>query len=282
MNHPRANNTIVCLCLWLLLGLYSHICAAREPLRITMPAQEQSTQGSVSYYGQLLRLALSKTEVSDGPFELIEYPHLLPTSRFLSEVKRKGVVDIAWSATSPVREQELLPIRVPLLKDLNSYRVFLIRKEDQPRFSHISNLAQLRAYRAGQGAHWPDTDILLANSLPVVTSAQYEPLFNMLQGKRIDYFPRGLDEVWNEEQQHANKGLAIEQHLMLRYYSPQFFFVHKDNKTLADRVERGLKKAIADGSFDTLFNSIPTYKRGYEELQANKRKLFVLKTPKQP
>lgn len=260
----------------LLMG--SSVQAAQ--LRISTPPIERSAPTSI-YYSKLLQLALSKTEISDGPFEVVQYPHLLTKARFEAELKRQGVVDIIWATTNANLETEFLPIRISLLKNLNSYRVFLIRKEEQDKFTQIKKLDDLRNFKAGQGSHWSDTDVLLANDLAVVTAPQFEPLFNMLIGKRFDYFPRGLDEVWGEEKLYADKGISIEQHIMLQYRASKYFFVHKNNTALANRLERGLKIAQSDGSFDALFNSIPGYKRGYEEIANQKRLVFKLKPAKQ-
>lgn len=236
---------------------------------------EQSAQTSI-YYSKVLHLALSKTEPTDGAFKIVQYPHLLTKARFAAELKRGGVVDLIWATTNPNLESELLPIRVSLLKDLNSYRLFLIRKEDQEKFSQIKKLDDLRKLKAGQGSHWTDTNVLLANDLPVVTSPLFELLFNMLIGKRFDYFPRGLDEIWSEEKLFNDKGVMIEQHLMLKYKTTKYFFVNKNHAALADRIDRGLKIAIADGSFDELFNSIPDHRRGYEEIENKQRLVFTL------
>ena len=252
-----------------IICLISHICDAREIQRITIPQLEKTAANSSVYYPQLLRLVLSKTEASDGPFQITEYPQLLSVGRCFAELKRKGLIDLTWSVSNSTYETELLPIRISLLKDLNSYRIFLIRKDDQKRFDKINSLDDLRKFTAGQGSHWPDTAILQVNDLPVITSAQFELLFPMLISKRFDYFPRGLDEIWNEEKLFADKGLGIEEHLMLHYPSPKYFFVHKDKKILADRIERGLKIAIADGSFDALFNSIPLS----EQTHKNRREI---------
>lgn len=248
-----------------------------DVLKVTIPPIEQSAQTSI-YYSKVLQLALSKTEATDGPFQIIQYPNLLTKARFEAELKRQGVVNLIWSTTNKNMEATFLPIRVSLLKDLNSYRIFLIRNEDQEKFNKVKKLDDLRNFKAGQGSHWTDTDILLANDLPVVTSPLFEPLFNMLIGKRFDYFPRGLDEVWSEEKLFSEKGISIEQHLMLKYSAAKYFFVNKRDKALADRIERGLKIAIADGSFDALFYSIPGYRRGYEEIASKKRLVFKLKT----
>jgi hypothetical protein len=262
--------------MWFISICFSDICTAQQTLHITIPSTEKTAATSSIYYSQLLRLALTKTESTDGPFDITEYPQRLTVARNFAEVKRKGFIDLVWSVTNSTYESELLPIRISLLKDLNSYRIFLIRSEDQKRFDQVNSLDDLRRFTAGQGSHWPDTEILQANDLPVITSVQFESLFPMLITKRFDYFPRGLDEIWNEEKLFTGKGLSIEQHLMLHYPSPKYFFVNKSNKVLADRIERGLKIAIADGSFDTLFNSIPGYQRGYEEISTNKRRVFTL------
>lgn len=246
-----------------------------EVLRITIPPIEQSAQTSM-FFPKLLHLVLTKTEATDGAFEITEYPTLLTKARFEAELKRptKGIIDLLWATTNKELESTLLPIRMSLLKDLTSYRIFLIRKDDQEKFNRVKNLNDLRSFKAGQGVRWTDTEVLVANNLPVTTSPLFEPLFNMLLGKRFDYFPRGLYEVWAEEELFRHKGIAIEQHLMLSYVTQKYFFVNKNNPKLANRIERGLKMAIADGSFDQLFNSIPGFKRGYEEI-ANKDRLVL-------
>ena len=53
--------------------------------------------------------------------------------------------------------------------------------------------------------------------------------------------------------------------------------MNKNNKALADRIGRGLKIAISDGSFDQLFFGVANFKRGYEEQKNSHRILFKLK-----
>ncbi len=246
-----------------------------EVLRITIPPIEQSAQTSV-FFPKLLHLVLTKTEATDGAFEITAYPTLLTKARFEAELKRptNGIIDVLWATTNQDLESTLIPIRISLLKDLTSYRIFLIRKDDQEKFNRVKNVNDLRNFKAGQGVRWTDTKVLVANNLPVTTSPFFEPLFNMLLGKRFDYFPRGLYEIWAEEELFRHKGIAIEQRLMLSYVTRKYFFVNKNNPKLANRIERGLKMAIADGSFDQLFYSIPGFKRGYEEI-TNKDRLVL-------
>ena len=250
---------------------------AAEPLRITIPQLAPSAHEHSRYFPQLLRLALDKTRASDGPFEIQHYDQAMSGLRQFAELKNNGALNLIWDGTDPRREAELLPVRISLLRELNDYRVFLIRQDDQARFRAVRTLADLRQLTAGAGEGWPSTAVLRANNLPVVTSIGYEQLFAMLGGKRFDYMPRGVYEAWFEQTRHS--GLAIEETLFLHYHVPFYFFVSRKNPALADRIERGLRAAQADGSFDRLFHSIPSFKRSLDEIRAGKRRVIELQLP---
>ncbi|SFV07760.1 hypothetical protein [Pseudoduganella namucuonensis] len=194
-------------------------------------------------------------------------------------MKNNGVIDVMWDGSNRQRETDLLPVRVSLLKELNDYRLFLIRAEDADKFAAVKTLDQLRALTAGAGVNWPSTDVLRANGLPVMTSIDYEYLFPMLRVKRFDYMPRGAHEAWSELAQHEGEGLAVERTIFLHYRVPYYFFVSRARPALAARIERGLRIAQKDGSFDRLFNSIPAFQRGMEEIAARKRRVFELHLP---
>ncbi|MBW8892978.1 MAG: transporter substrate-binding domain-containing protein [Burkholderiales bacterium] len=250
---------------------------AAEPLRVTVPRLSPSSQEHATYFPQLLRLALEKTRASDGPFEIKTYEQTMSGARQLAELKNNGAIDLVWDGSNAKREAELLPVRFSLLRELNDYRVFLIRKGDQTRFQAVRTLADLSQFTAGAGDNWPSTTVLRANGLPVVTSIGYEQLFAMLAARRFDYMPRGVYEAWFEQRQHS--GLVIEQTLFLHYSVPFYFFTSRDNPALADRIERGLRAALADGSFDRLFRSIPSFKRSLDEIHAGKRRVLELQLP---
>lgn len=254
-------------------------CAAHAaPQRIVLPALHESAMGHAVYFPKLLRLALEKTAATDGPFEIVHITQQLTSPRQASEIKNNGIINVMWDGSNKQRETDLWPVRISLLRQLNDYRLFLIREEDQARFSAVKTLGQLRTLKAGAGVNWPSTDILRHNGLPVVTSIAYEYLFPMLRAKRFDYMPRGVAEIWHEHKANTHEKLAIEQTIFLHYPVPFYFFVSRDNAALGKRIERGLKLAQKDGSFDKLFNSIPAFKRGEAEINAGKRRVFTLKT----
>ncbi len=250
---------------------------AAEPLRITIPQLPPSAQQHASYFPQLLHLALEKTRASEGPFEIRHYEQPMSGPRQFTELKNNGALNLIWDGSDARREAELLPVRISLLRELNDYRVFLIRKGDQVRFRSVRTLADLRRFTAGAGETWPSTAVLRANGLPVATSIGFEQLFAMLEAKRFDYMPRGVYEAWYEQTQHG--GLAIEEGLFLHYRVPFYFFTSRKNPALAARVERGLRMALADGSFDRLFRSIPSFRRSLDEIHSGRRRVLELQLP---
>lgn len=249
---------------------------------IKIPQQEFSSSGHTNYVITLLRLALARSKSPNEEIVLQSIPETFTQARLIAELQRGLSVDVIWTMTSKEREDAMQPIRVPLLKGLLGKRVFLIRAGQQDVFSRITSLQQLAQLTAGQGAHWPDTDILRANGLRVHTSIQYELLFSMLRGGRFDYFPRGVNEAWIELEAHKDEGLAVEETLMLSYPAPMYFFVQHGNAALAQRLEQGLELMIQDGSFDALFESHPSLMHFLKRANMKNRRVFKLANPGLP
>jgi len=252
------------------------MAAGPATLRVVTPGLHPSSTGHAVYFPQLLRLALEKTR-AEGPFEIVAIDQHLTSPRQATELKNNGIINLMWDGTNRQRETELWPVRVSLLRHLNDYRVLLIRAEDAERFRAIHTLDQLRTLKAGAGVNWPSTDILRANGIPVVTSIAYEYLFPMLRAKRFDYMPRGVYEVFHELRVNPQENMAIEQTICLHYPVPFYFFVSRQNAALGQRVERGLRIALKDGSFDKLFNSIPAFRQAQADIDSGKRRVFELK-----
>jgi hypothetical protein len=124
----------------------------------------------------------------------------------------------------------------------------------------INTLDDLRGLSLCQGAHWPDTEILMAAGLKVTTNTIYENMFKQVYNNRCDAFPRGINEALGEVQarQQVMPKLRLYDSLILRYPFPTYFFTKKDNKQLLDKLTRGLERAIDDGSFERYMREHPT------------------------
>lgn len=233
------------------------------------------------YILDLLQLSLEKTQATHGPYELISVDLGEADERYLDSVKKNKWVDIAVSISTTSLEEDLLPIRIPLLKGLIGYRFFIINLEDKEKFDSIESLEELKNLKAGQQKHWPDTEILRENNFPVITTTDYPSLFKMLKKRRFDYFPRSIVEILGEVQSHDD--LTIIDNIALYYPAAFYFFVNKNNTALAERIETGLRLALTDGSFDETLLKEEGIKWAYDKIKENNnRKVFKLKNPLLP
>ncbi|TQV74044.1 amino acid ABC transporter substrate-binding protein [Aliikangiella marina] len=268
----------------LLLGLlttFSMVVNSKE-LSINYVPPENLASDSHAYFVDLLTLALEKTRNIDGDFTLKPLAFHMVQSRAIQELAKGNKVDVYWTMTSLAREKKLLPIRVPLLKGLFGYRIFLIREEDRQKFASINSLDELKLLVAGQGSDWPDTKILRANGFDVVGITDYDSIFPMLQRRRVDFVPRGISEPWGEVKRHQDKNLIVEETIMLQYPAPMYFFVNQENTALSERIEKGLNIAIEDGSFEKLFLSHPGSSEILAKANIENRKIFRLNNPVLP
>jgi Bacterial extracellular solute-binding proteins, family 3 len=281
---PFVNRTVAYLLFFPLIccavgGEASAQTSSAEPLKIVCPhIPNKEIESSSYYFYRLLLLSLQKSEAKFGRYSLIENSDLYSDDR-LKSVLIQHDVDVIWSPTSQANEERMLPIKISLLKDLNNYRILLIRKNEQHKFDGIKTANALRKLRGGMNPQWLDATVMEANKFPTVYSTGYNNLFKMLAAGRFDYFSRGLYQAQSEAKRFADLDLVIEQNLLLQYTNNVYFFVRKDDAALANRIEVGLKIAMADGSFDELFNSIPQFLWGMETLKKSNRVRIDLQTP---
>lgn len=204
-----------------------------------------------TYFVDLLRLAMEKSQQQYGDFKLQAVAIDMPQRRTIKFVQ-ESELDIVWTMTSIEREQQLKPIYFPLLKGLLGYRIAVIRSEDIEKFKNIKSLEELQRTPVGQGLDWPDSDILQQQGFTLVRGAEHH-LLTMLHKKRFDYYLRGIHEPWSELVDEPN--LSVDSSFVVIYPAPIYFFVRRDNDLLAERIEYGLRAALADGSLDNLFYS---------------------------
>lgn len=256
------------------------ICFSSEGLSEPLKLKYFQKDHRYNYRIDLLKLVMDKTVDSDGSYSLEAVEGEMTQSRWLAFLEEGKKVNVGFFPSNKEREARFLAIKVPILRGLLGYRVSLIRKDRLIDFSKIKSLDELKTgYYAGFGNQWADMKILRANNIPVVGTAKYSSLFKMLSAKRFDYFPRGINEAWNEisKEKKSHPELVVDPYIALYYPYPVYFFVNKKNLKLADRIERGLKLALEDGTFKELF--LKYHKEALKRANLKKRKLFILENP---
>jgi hypothetical protein len=222
---------------------------------------------------KVLDLALSK--LGD------EYQIVGPETLLVNEGRGEllvidGTLDIEFQQTTMQREASMIPIKIPLYRGLLGLRLLLIKPELNDKFKKINSIDDLRQFTGGHGAHWADLPVYAANDLKVTTSVQYRNLFKMLKRGRFDYFHRGVNEIWGELDRHEND-FIIADNIMFFYPHPVYFFVGMHRPELAKKIEKGLRIALADGSFKALF--IAYFHKTISLSNFASRKLIILKNP---
>lgn len=241
------------------------------------PRADSAADERVNYYSELLTLCLTK---SGHTYQAQPTSFHIEQERGLQLIEANRGLEVIWTFTTSAREEKLMPIRIPIDRGLFGWRLFLIKTNDQVLFNTITTAEQLAKLRAGQGHDWPDTDILQANHFLISGSTTYEGLFDMLARNHIHYFPRSLLEIELELNSHPHRGLAIESNLVLHYPTALYFFVNKKNTELAADIEKGLRKAIEDGSFKKLFDH--HFSDTIRKSDLTKRKVISINNPLLP
>lgn len=273
--------------IWLLfLGLISPLCRGAEQavgaipaLVVRIPALSRGDPAVDDYVHGLLRAALARTLAPGESLELKQLAVPNTQNRTITDLMRGQHLDLMWTMTTQEREDKLRPVRIPIFRGLLGYRVLLIKQGRQTDFDKVRTLEQLARLKAGQDPQWPDRMILEQAGLWVI-AGPYDQLFTMLRNDRIDYFPRGMNEVLPELA--AKQELVLENHLLITYPAPMYFFVRKDNDALARRLERGLQLMVEDGSYADYFAKHPLIVNTLASLNVVNRQIIALPNPLLP
>jgi len=176
--------------------------------------------------------------------------------------------------------RRLLPVPIPVTGGILGLR---------SGWTHRSQMAQLATIRTRQdlgdivllqGLGWSDVDIFDAAGLRTFT-ARSEDLFRLVDHQRVQLFPRGIAELEREAQLMASStsDTVLDPHLLLAYPFAGFFYVSPDNQPLADAIQTGFERAIADGSYQRLVEELiftPWLRR---TLVLKNRRVIVLANP---
>lgn len=263
---------------WGLLALLSGgEAAAQTVIMIERPETDQDRRQA--FYWRVGAAALARTTPQYGParFEWADAP--FSRQGAIEALERARPLHLAALPASRDLEQRLLPIRIPVDMGLLSYRVSLIRADDQARFNRVKSVDDLRSFTAGVGAGWTIGRVLESNALPLISSGVYRQLFSMLAGGRFDYFSRGVTEILDEfdANQAEHPGLAIETKLLLHASLPVYFFASPLRPEVAKRMEVGMEALVADGDLRRM--TLEAFGDDMRRLKLKDRRVIELANP---
>lgn len=236
----------------MILAAASWPCAAVDVAIVDRPVSEEDHRRD--FANVLLRTVMERTEPAWGPYQIKEAPVFMERQRLLSAMQLGKQVNIAaipadkeWMATLP-------SIPIPIDLGLQSWRIALIDARQQQRLSALAAGGQLKQATAGVGTTWALRGVLENNAYPIVTGNSYDGLFLMLKAGRFDYFPRSINDIFDEVESHRRQfpNLAIEQSMVLYARVPWLFFISPQQERLRARVAAGMEAMLKDRSLERL------------------------------
>ncbi|NMR25280.1 transporter substrate-binding domain-containing protein [Pseudoalteromonas sp. NEC-BIFX-2020_015] len=229
--------------------------------------------GSHPYPIELLKLALGKSEIKMLPEEIGSIPTQTRAIRLLGE---KNGIDVFWGATSSTWEKQAKAILIPIDKGLLGYRIPLVNIKDKELFANVTHSGQLRTFLFGLREDWPDTAIFINNELHTQIYGQGADPIEMLKARRIDALPYDIFDL----AQNYGDDIVHDKYIAIRYPSALYFFVANKDAILYEQIKSGLLAAIADGSFDELFNRY--FAKTIELADLKNRRIIELVNPLLP
>ncbi|MFY0639569.1 MAG: ABC transporter substrate-binding protein [Bermanella sp.] len=249
------------------------ISSTDQTLNKSLTVRHYQIQQRYTFGLKLLSLALSKSRHN---YQLQSAQRQEVNERRGESMVINGSLDIQWLSTSSKREADMIAIKEPIYRGILGLRLILGRKDRAHELSNIQTKEQLSQYTGGHGTHWGDLPVYAANELPVKTHVDYNLIFKWLISNRIDYFHRGINEIWPEYERYS-KDISIVNDVMLFYPLPVYFFVSKQRPELAKDIRNGLKVAINDGSYKQLF--LKEFESTVIKSDLNERRLILLDNP---
>lgn len=270
---------------WLLVGGWCVLALAGPQARAwaadvyTIDMNSSKSRFNNSHVMSLLKAALEASSSRYGAYQLKVSSLHMERERLLQEMLKGESVNLSGQVTSAEWENRLIPIRIPLDKGLSCYRISLIDERSQSAFSAVRTLDELKQYRVGAGRQWSSTSIYRYAGLPLVESNSTLGLHSMLAAGRFQYFPRAIDEAIYEQAAYVQEfpALAVERSFALYIPAPRYFFIGGQQQRLAQRLEFGLQRLVADGRYDQLFHQF--YDGLIEQAGLRKRRIFRLANP---
>lgn len=234
------------------------------------------------YLTDVLKTALDKTVSEYGPYKLHFYSRFLSSNRSKLETERGVLVDVLFSSHwrgNFVNPSNVIQIEFPVFDGMLGLRSLIVTGQQGPIFSHIQSSREFKQYVAGQGSNWVDVEVLRDNGIPVVEAQLFDGLFPMLSKSRFNYLPLSILEAQTALQTKGVQydDLTIQRDLSIFYPIPFYLFVNAEKPELAERLQKGLTKALEDGSIERLFGKHFYYVQSTHE--ENTKKLIIVDSP---
>ncbi|MTI10494.1 hypothetical protein [Curvivirga aplysinae] len=236
---------------------------------------EGRSDNSYSYFHELLVTSLA----NQGHQASLVFSRDLPQKRTVQLFER-GELDLIWLVASKERNNKYIPIEIDITNKLIGQRILLIPAGNRKKYEKIQTLQDFRNLNksGGFGMNWFDIKVWALNDLKhQIVDGEWRNIYAMTASQKhnIDYFSRGIIEVFTES--HLHKGLEIEPRLILAYDRDFRFYLSHEKENLKYIIKDALKNAQETGLIDQLLQK--HYGAIFRRLDTQNRIILKLQTP---
>lgn len=261
------------------IGIWTYIPNSYAVDTFIINPPESNNDHRYQYTYDLLTLIIEATNNDFGVGTIQISDVVMSRNRIFRGLLEGKTVNVIAEASNSQWDEQLIPIKIPIRKGIQGFRVFIIKKQNLPIMANINTLAQLMALDTGSGSQWSSKAAMQNAGFNVIESIQYDNLFNMLSMGRFITFGRGVNEAFQEVEQFKQQypDLVVDDNILLHIPLATYYYVAPNQPHLATRIQEGLKRIIANGKFDELF-----YRRHCEFLlksNINHRRVFKIINP---
>lgn len=230
---------------------------------------------------ETIETALKLTEAEYGVYKLEVDDALTTNARAIQELQTGEKINTFVALTNQTWEENTIAVKVPIRRGILNYRLLMVHKDSLDKFKDVQNINDLKELNVGLLRDWETTSVMRKNKFRVALSHSYNGLFSVLANKRIDYIPRGVNEIYDEIAQNPDKDiLMVEPNLALYIPAVTYIFVSPKNERLAERLTKGLEKMVASAQLTELFDKY--YAKKIEQANLADRRIIYLKNPNLP
>jgi hypothetical protein len=223
-----------------------------------------------------VELAIKKASDKYPAYTLVR-TKLTNKEQAFRQLTQEGKLDLIVAGLDQNREQNSLPIYVPLDRGLLGFRTCLIKPKSQIQFETVQTLEDFSAQKLlfGLGRNWADKDIMLGNNLPLLDAPSYQELMALLRDNKVSCVSRSVIEI--DAAINDFPEFSGENRLALIYPFGKIIYVNQHNKQVYEMLKYGLEQALADRSFYRLFNQ--HFSEQLEKHEFYFRKILLMKNP---
>jgi hypothetical protein len=223
-----------------------------------------------------IELAISKS-ADKYPGYTLQRTQLKNKEQAFHQLTQKGQLDIIVTGFDIDREQNALPIYIPLDRGLLGFRTCLIEPQSQPIFENIQTVNDfaLEQISMGVGSNWADKKIMSNNDIPLLEASDQKALMALLRHNKVTCISRSVIEM---DATITDFPEFTEENLIAFVYPfGKIIYVNQHNQAAYEMLKYGLEKSIEDRSFHQLFKQ--HFAQQLEKHEFYFRKILLMKNP---